>query len=140
MSDTKAELDRLMREFLGAFTNTGGRRPNVGVVHDLFIPQGMIINNTGDEPVLHDLAAFVEPRERILTDGTLTEFSEWEVAEKTEIYGSIAHRFSDYRKSGRLDGEWFEGAGHKATQFVRTPDGWRMTSMAWDDERPPAAS
>lgn len=134
MSDVKAELDQLMRAFLSAFTNTGGSRPNVEVVREVFIPQGMIIKNVGGEPVIYDLDAFVEPREKILTDGTLTEFSEWEVAERTEIFGSIAHRFSEYRKSGFLNGEWFEGTGRKTIQFVLTPVGWRMSSMAWDDE------
>lgn len=133
MSDVKAELDQLMRAFLGAFTNIAGCRPNVDVVREVFIPQGMIIKNVGSELVIYDLDGFVEPREKILTDGSLTEFSEWEVAERTEIFGSIAHRFSDYRKSGFLNGEWFEGSGHKTTQFVRTPAGWRMSSMAWDD-------
>ncbi|MCZ4123080.1 nuclear transport factor 2 family protein [Streptomyces sp. H39-S7] len=134
MSDAKTELDELMRTFLTAFTNTAGRRPDVDAVREVFIPQGMIIKNLGATPVIYDLDAFIEPRERILTDGTLTEFSEWEVAERTEIFGSIAHRFSDYRKSGFLNGAWFETTGHKTTQFVRTPDGWRMSSMAWDDE------
>lgn len=133
MSDVKAELDHLMHAFLGAFTNTGGGRPNVDAVREVFIPQGLIIKNVEPEPVVYDLDAFIAPREKILTDGTLTEFSEWEVAERTEIFGSIAHRFSEYRKSGFLDGEWFEGSGRKTTQFVRTPSGWRMSSMAWDD-------
>ncbi|MDF9817007.1 DUF4440 domain-containing protein [Streptomyces sp. SPB162] len=100
----------------------------------MFIPQGMIIKNIGAQPVLYDLDAFIEPREKILTDGTLTEFPEWEVAERTEIFGPIAHRFSDYPKSGFLDGAWFEGTGHKTTPFVRTREGRKMSSMAWDDE------
>jgi len=133
VSDVKAELDQLMRAFLGAFTNTGGGRPNVDAVREVFIPQGMIITHIGAQPVIYDLDAFVEPRQKILTDGTLTEFSEWEVAERTEIFESIAHRFSEYRKSGFLNGEWFEGSGRKTTQFVRTPAGWRMSSMAWED-------
>jgi ribosomal-protein-serine acetyltransferase len=134
-ADVKAELDQLTRAFLGAFTNTGGSRPNIDVIREVFIPQGTIIKNVGAEPVIYDLDAFVAPREKILTDGTLTEFSEWEVAEHTEVFGSVAHRFSHYRKSGFLAGEWFEGSGHKTTQFVRTPGGWRMSSMAWDDVR-----
>ncbi len=73
--------------------------------------------------MIYDLDAFIEPRQKMLTDGTLTEFREWEVAERTEIFGSIAHRFSEYRKSGFHQGEWFEGSGHKTTQFVRTPAG-----------------
>ncbi|TCO50278.1 uncharacterized protein DUF4440 [Kribbella antiqua] len=129
----KAELDRLMTAFLGAFDNTGGRRPNVDVVREVFIPEGMIISQAGAGPVVYDLDGFVVPREKILTDGTLTEFSEWEVAERTEILGSIAHRVSDYRKSGVKDGEPFEGSGRKLTQFVRTPAGWRISSLAWED-------
>ncbi|MFJ7199856.1 MULTISPECIES: GNAT family N-acetyltransferase [unclassified Streptomyces] len=132
-SDVKAELDRLMRAFLGAFANTGGSRPNLDVIREVFVPEGMIIANVGDEPVVYDIDSFIEPREKVLTDGTMTEFSEWEVAERTEIFGSIAHRFSEYRKSGILNGERFEGEGRKTTQFVRTPAGWRMSSMAWDD-------
>ncbi|MEU9026680.1 DUF4440 domain-containing protein [Streptomyces sp. NPDC048383] len=133
MSDVKRELDQLMRTFLGAFDNTGGGRPRLEAVREVFIPQGMIIKNVGGETVVHDLDGFIAPRERILTDGTLTEFREWEVDERTEIFQSIAHRFSEYRKAGCLDGTWFEGRGRKTTQFVRTPAGWRMSSMAWDD-------
>ncbi|MFF8502074.1 GNAT family N-acetyltransferase [Streptomyces anulatus] len=132
--DTKTELDQLTRAFLGAFTNTGDTRPNLGAIREVFIPQGRIISNVGDKLLIYDLDAFITPRERMLTDGTLTEFSEWEVAERTEIFGSIAHRFSQYRKSGFLNGAWFEGSGRKTTQFVRTPTGWKMSSMAWDDE------
>ena len=133
-SAVKAELDELMRTFLGAFTNTGGRRADVDAVRDVFIPQGMIIANVGTEPVIYDLDTFIEPRQRILGDGTLTEFSEWEVAERTEIAGSVAHRFSEYRKSGVRNGEPFEGTGWKTTQFVRTPAGWKISSMAWYDD------
>jgi RimJ/RimL family protein N-acetyltransferase len=132
-AEVKAELDRLTHAFLGAFTNTGGGRPDVEIIRDVFIPEGRITSTVGAEPVLYDLDAFIAPRQRILTDGTLTEFSEWEAAERTEIFGSIAHRFSQYRKSGFLDGEWFEGSGHKTIQFIRTPAGWKMSSMAWDD-------
>ncbi|MFJ6794977.1 GNAT family N-acetyltransferase [Streptomyces sp. NPDC091268] len=129
----KAELDRLMGVFLGAFTNTGGAHPDLEVVRELFIPQGVIISNAGQDPVVYDLDAFIAPRQRMLTDGTLTEFSEWEVSERTEILGSIAHRSSEYRKSGFLEGDRFEGSGRKTTQFVRTSAGWRMSSMAWVD-------
>jgi ribosomal-protein-serine acetyltransferase len=133
-ADVKAELDGLMTTFLGAFANPGGTRPKVEAIYEVFIPEGMIIKNVGATPVIYDLRQFVEPREKILTDGTLTEFREWETSETTEIYGSIAHRFSEYRKCGYLNGEWFEGRGMKTTQFVETPSGWKMSSLAWDDE------
>ncbi|MEU1121740.1 MULTISPECIES: GNAT family protein [unclassified Streptomyces] len=127
------ELDRLMGVFMDAFTNTDGRQPDLDAIRDIFVPQGRIIANVGDEPVFYDLDAFIEPRQKMLTDGTLTEFTEWEVSARTEIFGSVAHRFSEYRKSGRHHGEPFEGSGHKTTQYLRTPAGWRMASLAWDD-------
>ncbi|MFC4337745.1 nuclear transport factor 2 family protein [Salininema proteolyticum] len=133
MPEAETEIDELMRRFLGAFTNTGGARPDVEAIRDVFLPDGTIISNVGGDPKTYDLDSFIEPRERILTDGTLTEFSEWEVSERTEIYGGIAQRFSHYAKSGALRGEWFEGEGRKSTQFVKTPDGWRINSMIWDD-------
>lgn len=127
------EIDRLMAAMLAAFDNTGGRTPDLGVLRDLFLPQAVIVNNTGPEPDVHDLESFIGPRQKILTDGTLTEFSEGEVAGRTEIIGSVAQRLSDYRKSGVRDGVPFEGAGRKTTQFVRTPDGWRIAALSWDD-------
>ncbi|WP_228975645.1 GNAT family N-acetyltransferase [Streptomyces sp. DH12] len=131
--DVRAELDGLVRAFLGAFDNTGGRRADLGVLRDLFIPEGRLVSNVGGVPVIHDLDAFIEPRQRMLTDGTLTEFSEWEISGRTEVFGSVAHRFSEYRKSGFHGGTWFEGSGHKTTQFLRTPAGWRMANLCWDD-------
>lgn len=133
-SGDQAEIDRLMGLFMASFTNTGGRHPDLEIIRELFVPEGRIISNTGNDPVIMDLDAFVEPRQKMLTDGTLTEFSEWEVSQRTEIFGSVAHRFTEYRKSGVRSGEHFEGHGHKTTQFLRTPAGWRMSSMAWDDE------
>jgi hypothetical protein len=57
-------------------------------------------------------------------------------AEITEMFGTIAHRFSTYAKSGILNGSSFEARGMISTQFILTPDGWRMSVMAWDDESP----
>ncbi|MGZ3096924.1 GNAT family N-acetyltransferase [Streptomyces sp. H72] len=134
VSGDQADIDRLMGLFMDSFTNTGGRHPDLDIIRELFVPEGRIISNIGNDPVIMDVDAFVEPRRKILTDGTLTEFSEWEVSQRTEIFGSVAHRFGEYRKSGVRDGAPIDGRGHKTTQFLRTRDGWRMSSMAWDDE------
>ncbi|GAA3118994.1 hypothetical protein GCM10020254_77530 [Streptomyces goshikiensis] len=66
--------------------------------------------------------------------GRMVEFSEWETSERTDIAGDIASRFGEYRKSGILDGEAFEGGGTKTIQFVRTPEGWRIAAFAWYDQ------
>ena len=65
----------------------------------------------------------------------MTRFSEYELCETTQIFGNVAHRFSSYAKSGTLNGTSFTARGMISTQFVKTTEGWKISAMAWDDER-----
>ncbi|WP_372405699.1 DUF4440 domain-containing protein [Streptomyces luteireticuli] len=129
---SKIEIDAVTAEFYGAFDNRGGRAADVARIRRLLLPGG-VIAKTGSESTTYTVEEFIEPRERLLTDGRLVEFSEWETSERTEVVGDIASRFSEYHKSGTLDGEPFEGGGTKNIQFVRTPEGWRIVAVAWYD-------
>ena len=129
----ETEIDRLMNDFFGLFNNKGGKAPNLERIFDLFIPQGVIVKNLDANPEILGLRDFIEPRKAILTDGTLREFEEWEEKAKTEILGNIAQRVCIYRKKGLLNEVPFETKGAKVAQFIRTPQGWRFTAVAWDD-------
>jgi hypothetical protein len=131
----KAAIDLLTKRFYSLFTNRDGRAPNVAGIHEIFIAEGVIVKTCGEFPVVYDLKGFIEPRERLLRDGQLLEFEEEEVRERTSIVGYVAQRFSAYRKSGVLRGEPFEGRGIKTMQFVRANGMWKMSAVAWDDER-----
>ncbi|MFI9721992.1 DUF4440 domain-containing protein [Streptomyces sp. NPDC052396] len=130
---SKTEIDLLTAEFFGAFDNRGGKAADVARISRLVLPGGLIVK-TGPEFTVYTVDEFIEPRQRLLNDGRLVEFSEWEISERTEISGDIASRFSEYRKSGILDGEPFEGGGTKSLQFARTSDGWRIVAVAWYDQ------
>lgn len=129
---SKIEIDAVTAEFFGAFDNRGGKTADVARIRRLVLPGGVIVK-TGPEFTVYTVDGFIEPRRRLLSDGRLVEFSEWETSERTEIVGDIASRFGEYRKSGILDGERFEGSGHKAIQFVRTSEGWRIAACTWWD-------
>jgi hypothetical protein len=131
----KLQLDELTRAFFSLFTNTNNTIPAIENIYNLCIPEAIIIKNIGTNPEIYSLTQFIEPRKRILTDGTLTGFSEEEADERTEIYGNIAHRFCSYKKSGTLSGQPFEARGMKTIQFINTAGGWKISSVAWDDER-----
>ncbi|MCB5183389.1 DUF4440 domain-containing protein [Streptomyces antimicrobicus] len=128
---SKAEIDQLTAEFFGAFDNRHGAA-DVARVRRLMLPGGVIVK-TGPDFTAYTVDAFVEPREKLLAEGRLVGFSEWETSERTEIAGDVAARFGTYEKSGVLDGEPFEGGGTKSFQFVRTADGWRISAFAWSD-------
>jgi ribosomal-protein-serine acetyltransferase len=70
----------------------------------------------------------------MLNSGTLREFSEYETAQRTEAFRNVAQRFSRYAKSWIAGGERVRGAGAKSLTFVRTPNGWRIAALVWDDE------
>ncbi|MFJ6759481.1 DUF4440 domain-containing protein [Streptomyces sp. NPDC091273] len=130
---SKAEIDVVTAEFFGAFDNRSGKTADVGRIRRLMLPGGVIVK-TGPDLTSYTVDEFIEPRRLLLSGGRLAEFSEWETSERTEIAGDIASRFGEYRKSGILDGEPFEGGGTKTIQFVRTPQGWRIAAFAWFDQ------
>ncbi len=136
MSADKSAIDEVTAAFFDSFTTLGRAVPGVDVLYRLFLPEAVIVNNCGDVPAIYDVAGFVEPRRTLLAGGSIADFREEETSEKTEIAGNVAQRISTYRKSWRASGEALEGRGVKALQFVRTPDGWKIASLAWDDERP----
>lgn len=131
--DDRADIDALVQVFFSAFSNLDGPA-NVRVVYDVCIPQAVITKAVGATPEMYTLAEFIEPRTKLLNGGGLTGFSERETGHDTYIFGKIAQRRSDYTKSGVLSGERFAANGHKVFQFVKTPAGWKISAVAWDDE------
>jgi hypothetical protein len=132
---TKSELDRLAAEFFRAVSFEAGEAPSYENIYALFIEDGLLIKNSGATPEISNVRQFIDPRQATVTAGELTRFREVELSETTEIFGNVAHRFSAYAKAGTLNGVAFEARGMIATQFIRTPAGWKMSAMAWDDER-----
>ncbi|RAP22548.1 hypothetical protein C2W64_03536 [Brevibacillus laterosporus] len=133
--EIKTIINELTVAFYRSFTNKGNIKPNVNGIYQLFIPEGLIIKNCDSAPEIYNLQQFIEPREKLLKEGLLVDFEEKELFDKTEIFGNIAHRFSLYKKSGILSGREFEAQGMKTIQFIKTTDGWKISSLAWDDER-----
>lgn len=132
----KTELDRLTIDFFRAVSFEAGKRPPYDLLFELFIERGLLIKNTTSSPEISTIAEFIEPRRASVQSGELTRFEEVEIDETTQIFGNVAHRFSSYGKSGTLNGAQFSARGMISTQFVRTPAGWKISAMAWDDERP----
>ena len=132
--DQKA-IDEITARFFDLFTNTGNRIPDLQKIEELFIPEGIIINNTEELPAIYNLRSFIQPREEILTNGTLVDFREQEITQITEIIGNIAYRTCNYEKSGVLNGSYFQGAGKKILQFIKSNKKWLLCSVVWSDKK-----
>ncbi len=142
MESAKHAIDELTLAFFGALTNREGAQPNVDGLREMFVPNGIVVKSVaGRPPEVLSIDGFIQPRKALLASGALTESSEEEISERTEIsfasMGSVAQRSSIYRKTSVFDGARFEGRGVKLFQYVLGPDGWRISSVAWEDEAGP---
>ena len=136
LATVKAEIDRLTTEFFLAVSFEEGAAPMYENIYELFIESGLLVKNTGSAPEINTVQQFIEPRVVAVRNGELTRFHEIELSETTEIFGNVAHRFSSYAKSGTIKGIPFTARGMVSTQFIKTTAGWKISAMAWDDERP----
>jgi hypothetical protein len=136
MASIAADLEALTNEFLAAVSFRRGERPRYDRIRDLFIEDGRLIKASSESPEISSVDEFILPRQRTVDSGELTSFDEVEIADITEVFGNVAHRLSTYEKRGTMNGAEFAARGVISTQFVRTSSGWRISSMAWDDERP----
>ncbi|WP_205956273.1 hypothetical protein [Pseudoxanthomonas winnipegensis] len=129
-----AEIDALIAAFYGAFDNRGGRAIPVEALRDMFVPEAIVTRAAGSGTDTMTVDSFIAPRARMLSDGTLTDFHEWETHARTQVLRDIACRHSTYEKRGLYQGAPYDGGGAKLFQLVRTLRGWRIASIAWEDD------
>ena len=136
MADDRTQIDQLMVSFLRAVSFGAGEQPAYAALRELFVDGARLINTTPEVRETSTVDEFIRVREEKVASGALTAFEELESAETTEVFGNVAQRWSTYRKRGTTDGVPIDARGVIGTQFVRTERGWRISAMAWDDERP----
>ncbi|MDQ1096754.1 MULTISPECIES: GNAT family N-acetyltransferase [Chryseobacterium] len=133
LNTDEIRIGKIIRSFFSLFDNTL-QEPDFRSIHDICSASVSIIRASGEHADLYGLESFIEPRKKMLTDGTLQQFSEFETDEETRIRGNIAQRYSKYSKKGWLNGDYFEGSGHKFFHLRKDTDGWKIAHVIWEDE------
>ncbi|MBW3520090.1 GNAT family N-acetyltransferase [Flavobacterium sp. NKUCC04_CG] len=126
----QTEIDLLIEAYYAFFKNT---TQEWEMIQRFFTVKATITKVTEGNMEQLDVAGFLLPRKKLLTNGTLTDFSEVEIKRHTQIEGRIAHRLSGYRKNGLWDGKLYAGSGTKSFQLIKTTHGWKIHSLIWND-------
>lgn len=137
--DDDAAIDDVVRRFFAAFDQRGPQPPLLPALPRWCTPDATFRRVAADAAsggTVEDLRTFVRARAELF-GGTLAEFHEHEVAQRTERHGALASRWSRYAKAGRRAGQPFTGGGHKALHLVRGARGWRIAAVAWQDDPEP---
>jgi len=77
-----------------------------------------------------------EYRENTTPFFTTNNFYEIETARRIDVFGNMAHVWSNYEARMSLDDAEPERRGINSIQLFRHPEeGWKIISMIWDNER-----
>jgi hypothetical protein len=134
VTNDQSQIEQVVRTFFAAFTSGFDIEARLDGLRELLLPEALIVRTCG-QPTSYDVDGFIEPRRDLLTSGRITDFREWELDGTTEVYGDIAQHWCTYAKEWVENGARVTGAGAKSIQLVRTVTGWRISALAWDDER-----
>lgn len=125
-------IESLVADFFAAFTTAPDLDVRLDRLRAMFLPGARIVSMAGPSLAAYDVDAFIEPRRALLSDGSLTDFSEWPTSGRVDVFGDVAHWFGHYAKQGVQEGVPFTGSGGKSIQFVRSGT-WLISGAAWDD-------
>lgn len=127
------EIEALIAAFYAAFDNRGSQSPAIAELRAMFSGNATITRVSPERVDTWDTDAFIAPRAVMLSDGTLTEFHEWEVDAHTTVFDNIASRRSHYQKAALLNGAQYGGQGRKFIQLYKSADRWLISSILWED-------
>ncbi|HEY2581893.1 MAG TPA: hypothetical protein VGI43_08805 [Mucilaginibacter sp.] len=113
-----------------------GEKPRYAEIKNYFIPQAQLINfrlNTAD---VTNISQFVDPLYKgFIESNHVHLFYEEEIFGRTEQFGKIAHRISTYTTYLNTRDSIAE-RGVNSFQLIKTKDGWKVSSIIWDVEKP----
>ncbi|MBL7913559.1 MAG: GNAT family N-acetyltransferase [Bacteroidia bacterium] len=132
--DDEAKINLITSRFYAVFDNRNNKGPHLDLLRELCYEYVSIFKYAFNTTECFSLDSFIPPRKKILTDGTLSDFTEKELTSHLQIENNLAVRTSQYIKSGILNGRNFETKGTKFLNFVRANSQWKLVSILWEDD------
>jgi hypothetical protein len=99
-----------------------------------FIPQAQLIDFRKNHMNVNSIDQFIEKYKNYIESDQVRLFYEEEITGSTEQFGNIAHRISTYKTYINTMDSIAE-RGVNSFQLIKTPEGWKVSSIIWDVER-----
>ncbi|HVW98457.1 MAG TPA: hypothetical protein VHA56_21000 [Mucilaginibacter sp.] len=112
-----------------------GEKPRYDSIKYYFIPEAQLINFRTDTAQVLGISQFAGFYKQFLEANKVKMFYEEELFGRTEQFGKIAHRISTYVTYLNTKDKP-EERGVNSFQLIKTNDGWKVSSIIWDVEKP----
>jgi hypothetical protein len=127
-------IKKAVDDAYGAISFKKGDTPRYDSIKNYFIPKAQLINFRSDSMQVTSIGQFVYLYRSFIEGDSVKMFYEKELYGKTEQFGKVASRVSTYKTFlNTMDKP--EELGVNLFQLVKTPEGWKVSSIIWDVER-----
>ena len=127
-------IDNLTSELYNAICFEVDGYPPVERLKELFIPTANMIRNDADSPEMMTVDNFIKSYTERIADGTIKSFYEGELKHITEIFGTVAHRFSAYETKFDLENPEPFSIGINSIQYIKIGNNWKISSIVWNNQ------
>ena len=127
-------IDDLTSELYKAICFEVGTYPPVEKLKELFTPTANMIRNDGDSPEIMTVDNFIKSFNERIANGTIKSFYEGELNHITEIFGTVAHRFSTYETKFDLTNPEPFNIGINSIQYIKIGDNWKISGIVWNNQ------
>jgi hypothetical protein len=127
-------IDQLVEHLYDSISFEKGEMPELEKLKELFIPEGRLINNSNEVPEIFTVDTFILAFRKQMEDGKIPSFEEKEISAHTDIFGTIAQRFSTYEARLDLKSTTPFAVGINSIQMIQTDGRWRISCMVWNQE------
>lgn len=108
--------------------------PNLDALRELFFGEGHLVDHSFAQTMEFTLSSFVQALMKQIDAGNATFFVQQEIADRTQVFGTMAHRMSVYEYSNTKDAAVKWKKGISLIQFIQLEGKWLISSIIWRDE------
>lgn len=129
-----AAITKAVQDAYAAISFKNGK-PAYDSIGYYFIPQAQLINFRTDTAQVTPIKEFVDFYKQFIEGNKINMFYEEELFGRNEQFGNVAHRISTYKTYLNTMDSIAE-RGVNSFQLIKTPTGWKVSSIIWDVEKP----
>jgi hypothetical protein len=131
----EAAIKKAVDDAYNAISFKKGVKVDYDGIRKYFMPQAQFFEFRNDSLEILTINQFVDGYKNFIESNSISSFYEEEIKGSTDQFGRIAQRISTYRTYiNTLDS--VSERGVNSFQLIRTPAGWKVSSIIWDVESP----